>query len=163
MPDLVTEEEQVARTLQWDAACEEIVDVRQSMDVDLPDIPAATKDRVLAELIITNNLGEEWAKKHLDGPGTGDYLRKNPGDSLERHERYFRTLHLARWIFELGQEGFAERLMENLRRRDLEGAVFEAEVVRMLITLPVHIHLREELGPRATTTTSTCGCVRTRS
>jgi hypothetical protein len=57
-------------------------------------------------------------------------------------------MELARRLFELGQEPFYERLLANLRRRDLEGAAFEADVVRMLCAGPFVIDLREEHGTK---------------
>jgi hypothetical protein len=148
-PTSYTEEEAAQRTQEFIRASNEIIEVRAALDERFPDIARASLDLIMASLIIENNLGREWVARHIDGPrrsANSNYLRSEPTNSMERHERYVRIMELARRIFELGQERFAERLFNNLRRRDLEGAAFEADVVRMLIALPVFMDLREERG-----------------
>jgi hypothetical protein len=126
--------------------------MRSALEEQVPDFTSARLDLFIATLVIENNLGKEWVSRHIDGnavrPSPGNYLRCRPSDSMERHEHYVRVMELGRRIFELGQEHFAQRLIQNLQRRDLEGAAFEADVVRMLIALPLVVDLREERGTK---------------
>ncbi|UGQ55392.1 hypothetical protein LRL17_31050 (plasmid) [Rhodococcus qingshengii] len=156
MPPPLTVEEQAVRTAQWIHECDQLREMRASVEEGFPDLPVAEVDLFIATLVIGNNLGEDWVETNIEAPGaqtngqrpkttkTSVYLRRSPGDRRARLEHYVRVMELARRIFELGQEPFAESLKENLRRRDLEGAAFEADVVRMLISLPTVINLRDE-------------------
>jgi hypothetical protein len=156
MPTPLTEEEQSIRTAQWFHECELLLDMRASVEKQFPHLSRAGVDHFFATLVIGNNLGEDWVANNIDAPAaqkngqqtkntkTSVYLRRSPSTRSERLEHYIRVMGLARRIFELGQEPFADSLKENLRRRDLEGAAFEADVVRMLISLPTVINLRDE-------------------
>jgi hypothetical protein len=151
-PAPYTVEETAQRTREFIKASDGIVEMRKAIDAQFPDVPAASRDLSVATLVIENNLGIEWVKRHIDGQairsGGSNYLRSRPSNSMERHERYLRVMELGRRVFELGQERFAERLLENLRRRDLAGAAFEADVVRMLVSLPMVVDLRAERGTK---------------
>lgn len=152
----LTPEEQALRTARWAHECELLEDMRASVEKQFPKMTTSQVDLFFAELIISNNLGADWTERNIDAAkegtprrtGTSTYLRRSPADSMERHERYVRVMELARRLFEFGQEDFAERLKENLRLRDLEGAAFEADVIRMLVSLPAFIDLRKESGVR---------------
>ena len=125
--------------------------MRADIDAHFPQVSEADRSYFIGTLVIENNLGTDWLQRNVTaaGPRTpaGSYLRSGPRDSLEKHEHYLRgTMELARRLFELGQEPFYERFLANLRRRDLEGAAFEADVVRMLCAGLFVIDLREEHG-----------------
>lgn len=153
-PRQLSAEEQALRTARWIDECKLLEDMRASVENQFPEMTTAQVDLFFAQLVIRNNLGEDWVERNIDAASEGivrrnntsTYLRRSPVNLMERHERYVRVMELARRLFELGQEDFAERLHENLRRRDLEGAAFEADVVRMLVSLPVVVELREESG-----------------
>jgi hypothetical protein len=151
-PRPVTKYEQVLRTKEWLAACEDIVTIRKDLEETFPEISEANRNYFIGTLVIENNLGTDWTQRHVTGAGprtpAGVYLRSGPKDSLEMHEHYVRTMELARRLFELGQESFYDRLVDNLSQRDLEGAAFEADVVRMLCAGPFVIDLRAERGTK---------------
>lgn len=153
-PTPLTVEHQAERTAAWNQQCELYLDMRAYVERKFPELTAAQLDMFFASLVIENNLGEKWVSQNIVSPESGParrdatstFLRRSPIDSMERHERYTRIVELARRLFELGQEAFAESLITNLRRRDLEGAAFEADVIRMLVSLPAVLNLRNEVG-----------------
>lgn len=143
-------EEQARRTVNWIAECEMIEDMRASVSREFPTLSIPHINYYLATIVIENNLGADWYRAHVE---SGDrrnprnaFLRSGPRTRMERRDHFFRVLELGRRIFELGQEDFIELLIANLRQRDLEGALFEADVVRMLVSLPVVVALRETSG-----------------
>lgn len=145
--------QQAERYEQWALASKDIIDLRADLNMRFPDQSTAELDTFIATLVIGNNLGEDWVARHIDGECSrrrgNSYLRTAPANLMERHEHYLRIMELARRIFELGQESFANLLNDNLRQRDLEGAAFEADVVRMLVALPrVALDLRPEHGTK---------------
>jgi hypothetical protein len=148
----VTTDEEIVRAVEWSAACEEIETVRQDLDQQFPEISEANRSYFIGTLVIENNLGTDWLERHVTDPSrrtrASAYLRSGPKDLLERHEHYVRTMELARRLFELGQEPLYDRLVANLRRRDLEGAAFEGDVVRMLCAGPFVVNLRQEHGAK---------------
>lgn len=151
-PQPITQDEQRRRTEEWFAACEDIVNLRADIDAQFPQVPEADRSYFIGTLVIENNLGTDWLERNVTHKGprspAGAYLRSSPRDQLERHEHYVRTMELARRLFELGQEQFYDELIENLRHRDLEGAAFEADVMRMLCSGPFVIDLRAERGTK---------------
>lgn len=148
MPRLMTVEEQAQRTQLWTSMVTDIMEFRATIAEEFPELKPANHDHLLATIIIGNNLGEEWVAANIDAADQppAKFLNSKPKDLFERHVHYMRVMELARRIVELAPEGFAERVFANLRRRDLRGAVFEADVVRMLYALPSIVDLREPRG-----------------
>lgn len=143
-------DEQAERTAAWIAECALIEDMRESASREFPDVPIPFINYFIATIVIENNLGTEWFEAHVGADHrknpTNIFLRSSPGTRLERRDHYLRVMELGRRIFELGQETFIEVLIKNLKRRDLAGAAFEADVIRMLVSLPVIVDLRLESG-----------------
>ncbi|OMC47620.1 hypothetical protein A5742_23360 [Mycolicibacterium fortuitum] len=146
-PDLA---EQAWRTAAWIAECNDIDALRNDIKQNFEHLSIPHINYLIATLVIENNLGSDWFTRHVDaGPrknGTDVFLRRGPDTKRERRDHYMRVLELGRRLFELGQEDFIELLIANLRRQDLASALFEADVVRMLISLPVVIELRPTVG-----------------
>lgn len=116
---------------------------------DIPSIREIDATYFIATLVIENNLGKDWLNRNVlksSSSGSGEYLRPGAQARRGKYEHVHRVHELARRIFELGQEDFAPQLLDNLRKRDLFGAVFEADVVRMLVAGPFMVDLREEGG-----------------
>jgi hypothetical protein len=114
------------------------------------ELSVAQIDYLIATLVIENNFGTEWYEAHVEASHRDDptnvFLRSGPKTPAERRDHQLRVMELARRVFELGQETFIDQLINNLRQRDLEGAAFEAEVIRMLVSLPVVVNLRTPSG-----------------
>lgn len=152
VPPKLSEEEQAVRTQRWIHECDQLIALRKSLEEKFPELSPSQVGLYVAELVIGNNLGEDWVERNIHAAGkegarrskTSTYLRRDAVDLMQRHERYVRVMELARRLFELGQEHFADLLIDNLRRRDLEGAAFEADVVRMLVSWRAVINLRDE-------------------
>ncbi|MBX9152255.1 hypothetical protein, partial [Rhodococcus qingshengii] len=137
----------------WNHECDRIDSLRAGVEREFPGIPQKRVDLSIASVVIQRYLGKDWVEANIESPTEGksgratktsSYLRREPETLRERREQYIRVMELARRIFELEPEPFAKNLFDNLRRRDLEGAAFEADVIRMLVSLQVVINLREE-------------------
>jgi hypothetical protein len=154
----LTPEEQAARLEAWEAECSKIGRIREDIERLGSDLSDFNKQLTLFEFVIQMHLGKAWVQANVEGKaGTPDgmsqytiksnknYLRTGPQtDLLPRAEHYVRVRDLARRLFEFAPEKFYNTLVRNLSRRHLDGAAFEAEVVRMLVRLPTIIDLRKE-------------------
>lgn len=142
--------EQAIRTVAWVAECKRIDDLRDSLSHEFPDLSIPLINYYIAGLVIENNLGSDWYNAHVQSGNrrnsSNAFLRSAPSTPMERRDHFLRVRELGRRLFELGQEDFIDLLIDNLKQRDLEGALFEADVIRMLVSLPVVVALRETSG-----------------
>lgn len=148
-PRQVSQNEQVLRTRAWTEVSDEIRLMKASILEKFPSMRDIEATYFIATLVIENNLGTSWLNDHvLTGSPRrrDDYLRSGAMVRQEKYEHVHRVHELARRILELGQEDFAPQLLDSLRTRDLLGAAFEADVVRMLISGPFIVDLRNARG-----------------
>lgn len=143
-------DEQAIRTVAWISECERIEDLRDSLTREFPTLSIPHINYYIATIVIENNLGSDWYHAHVASSNrrnsSNAFLRSAPNTPMERRDHFLRVRELGRRLFELGQEDFIELLIGNLKQRDLEGALFEADVIRMLVSLPVVVALRETSG-----------------
>lgn len=152
LPRRKTPDEQAADFRRLEARCDAIDQLRRQLDKELPNSSRFARDIELFKDVIGQHLGRAWvmanAQFHADEkPGNGaKYLRRDaPLDITTAAQHYLRLHELASRLFEFSDEDFYERMCANLSRRDLEGAAFEADVVRMLVSMPrLLIDLRGE-------------------
>lgn len=156
-PRQKTEAELAAEYQWWARATEDVDRLRSDIAAALPRESEFVHRRTLYELLLAAWLGEDWVARNVERPTSGALMeRGSNGASYFRRDRewglrtaamqYHRAGQLARRLFEFAQEDFYELLCSNLLHRDLEGAAFEADVIRMLMALPAHIDLRKEVG-----------------
>ncbi|QCB51789.1 hypothetical protein E5720_17670 [Rhodococcus sp. PAMC28707] len=151
LPRNSTSDEQAANMQRWNERCLVIDQLRRDVGEALPNTSRFTQDIHLFMLVIVEHLGDTWvaanAEFHAEEkPGMGaKYLRRDSDpEILTLAQHYLRLRELARRLFAFADEEFYDRLCANVSRRDLEGAAFEADVVQLLLALPVLIDLREE-------------------
>jgi len=114
---------------------------------DLMDEVAAAKGMTdsqvrvaFAEVFAAQVLGAEWVDEHF---------RAYAGVTAEAHVRFkYRLWRLGRLLFDLQSYEFFGDFLANVKQRDLLGALFEAEVVRMLMQLPARTALRVPRGQK---------------
>ena len=95
---------------------------------------------IFAEHFAAYFLGEKWLEQHF---------RSFKGTTPEGSVRFKYVLwRLGRLLFDLQSFEWFDELVENLRRRNLAGALFEAEVARLLMQLPVTTALRMPSGEK---------------
>lgn len=125
--------------VQWLLYVDAVRHVMAEVAVDLGYTDSQT--RVLfAELFAARFLGEEWMDNHL-----GSYK----GLTAEEHGQFrYVTWRLGRLLFDLQSFGWFDDLVDNLRQRDLTGALFEAEVARLLMQVPAEASLRVPTGEK---------------
>ncbi|MBP1158616.1 hypothetical protein [Rhodococcus sp. PvR099] len=157
-PRRKTPDEQAVDVIRWEESCALVDRLRGDISEGFPKLSQFTRDLHLFMLVLELHLGDEWVGANADiatssrdvrpGPG-GKYLRRSGDlDVPTLAEHYQRLGELARRLFEFRNEDFYETLRDNLMHRDLEGAAFEADVVRWLVRLPVLIDLRRERGTK---------------
>lgn len=146
-----TPNEQADEMQRWEERCRLIDEVRLYLDENLSDTSQYTRDIAQFKYVIGDHLGASWVAANAEfhapeKPGKGaKYLRRDSDPEIATlAQHYLRLGELARRLFEFAAEDFYELLCANLSRRDLEGAAFEADVVRTLLGLPMLIDLREE-------------------
>jgi Holliday junction resolvase len=95
---------------------------------------------VFAELFAAQVLGDAWVDEHL---------RSDEGATPEDHALFrYRLWRLGRLLFDLQSFDFYGDFVTNVKQRDLLGALFEAEVVRLLMQLPTRTVLRMPSGKK---------------
>lgn len=93
---------------------------------------------IFAEHFVAHFLGDQWLENHF-----GSYK----GSTAEEHAQFkYMIWRLGRLLFDLQSFDWFDGLVDNLRQRDLAGALFEAEVARLLMQVPVKAALRVPTG-----------------
>ncbi len=93
---------------------------------------------MFAEVFVAQILGEDWTDKHIDS------FKGQAG--LEAALFKYRLWTLGKLLFDLQSFEWFGLFVNKVRSSDLPGASFEAEVVRLLMQLPVRAVLRKESG-----------------
>jgi hypothetical protein len=93
-----------------------------------------------AELFVAQVLGDQWVDNRLAAYN---------GLTTEEHVRFkYQLWRLGRLLFDLQSYDFFGGIVADVKQRDLLGALFEAEVVRLLMQLPTRTTLRVPQGQK---------------
>lgn len=103
----------------------------------------------VAQEVLINLLGADWWRSHLTLQGTrGGYLLNQPQNEEESFKNQDRVLDLARMLYALQSDSSFENLVRDLQTRDLEGAISEMDVWKLLSLSGARPHLVLRSGVR---------------
>ncbi|MFI5913799.1 hypothetical protein [Dactylosporangium sp. NPDC051541] len=148
--DVAKAEEAGRRAEAWFESLNAIDALRADLVRDRPDLRPTEISYCIANIVIQKFLGDAWWGEHLAGGTTGQaiYLRSHRSYRGAPGEHVQRVVSLGRRVFEFQDMPWFGDLVANLQRRDLHGAVFEAEVLHMLTSIPLEFRLRAPVGEK---------------
>lgn len=114
--------------------------VRRVMD-DFAEASGRTDSQarmIFAEYYVGEFLGDGWLEEHFSA-----YKGSSSSENVLFKYRLWR---LGRLLFDLQSYDWFQIVVDNVRGRDLAGALFEAEVARLVMQLPIKTTVRTPVG-----------------